>query len=313
MKKKQDQSKLSTVERKKKIKQGVLYWIILNLGVLLLAAGVFFFKGPNNFATGGVSGIAIIIAKFTQENASVAFLTQSVLNLILNAVLLVIGFIFLGKGCTFKTAYCSIMYTLEMYAFEWIFRACGIEFINGYTLTDSKFLEFIYAMLLTGISAAILFNCGASSGGTDIIALIIKKYAKMDIGKAMFVTDLLIAASTFIIFDTTTGLFSILGLFFKSFLVDSVIESIGKSKYVTIITSNPELITPFILEGIHRSYTSHKAEGGYTGDEKTVLMTVCNRAQALKLKMQIKKVDPAAFVILTDTNEILGKGFKPPL
>ena len=165
-------------------------------------------------------------------------------------------------------------------------------------------------MLLTGISTAILFNCRASSGGTDIVALIIKKYAKLDIGKAMVVPDLAIACSTFFIFDITTGLFSILGLFFKSFLVDGVIESIGKSKFVTIITSTPERVTPFIIEGLHRSYTSYKATGGYTGEEKTVLLTVCNRREAVKLKIKIHVADPSAFVIMTDTNEILGKGFR---
>ena len=290
------------------VKQTVIEWLMINLGVLMLAVGVFLFKGPNNFATGGVSGIAIIIARYTTE--AVPFLTQSVLNLILNGLLLIIGFIFLGKGCTFKTAYCSVVYTLEMYAMEWIFKSFGIEFINNYTLTNQPLLEFLYAMLLTGIGSAILFNCRASSGGTDIIALIIKKYAKMDIGKAMVVTDLLIACSTFFIFGVTTGLFSILGLFFKSFLVDGVIESIGKSKFVTIITSAPELVTPFIIEGLHRSYTAYKATGGYTGEEKTVLLTVCNRREALKLKLKINAADPSAFVILTDTNEILGKGFR---
>ena len=314
MKKQKDKSELNTVERKKKIKGTVLEWVMINLGVLMMAVGVFLFKGPNNFATGGVSGIAIIIARYTVD--TVPFLTQSVLNLILNGLLLIIGFIFLGKGCTFKTAYCSIMYTLEMYAMEWIFKSFGIEFGNGVTLTSlsggqgEKLLEFVYAMLLTGIATAILFNCHASSGGTDIIALIVKKFGKLDIGKAMVVTDLLIACSTFFVFDITTGLFSILGLFFKSFLVDGVIESIGKSKFVTIITSTPERVTPFIIEGLHRSYTSYKATGGYTGEEKTVLLTVCNRREAVKLKLKIHAADPSAFVIMTDTNEILGKGFR---
>ena len=305
--KKTDKTPLTPQEKRQKIKSRILYGIILNFGIMLLAAGVFFFKGPNNFATGGVSGIAIILSSFITP--AVPFLSQSVIMIILNSLLLLIGFIFLGKGCTFKTVYCSLMYSFEMWLFEIILKACNVTV----PLTDQKFLEFLYAMLLTGIGSAILFNCNASSGGTDIIALIIKKFTKLSIGKALFATDLLIAASTFIIFDIKTGLFSILGLFFKAFLVDSVIENIGKSKYVTIITSNPEAITPFILEGIHRSYTSLKAEGGYTGEQKTVLLTVCNRGQALKLKLQIKKADPAAFVILTDTNEILGKGFRSTL
>ena len=304
-----NQLKKSNPDKIKERRKTVLNWVVLNFGILLIAVGIHFFKAPNNFATGGVSGISIILTKYVTK--SVPFITQPVITLIINAILIIIGFIFLGKGCTFKTAYCSIMYTVEMYAMQWILQALGIELNAQNTLTSHKFLEFVYAMLLTGIGSAILFNCNASSGGTDIIALIIKKYAKINIGKALFVTDLLIASSTFIIFDTATGLFSVLGLFFKAFLVDSVIESIGKSKLVTIITANEELIAPFIIEGMHRSFTSYKAKGGYSGEEKTIMITVCNRKEAYRLKAKIRQTDPAAFVILTDTNEILGKGFRP--
>ncbi len=304
-----NQLKKSNPDKIKERRKTVLNWVVLNFGILLIAVGIHFFKAPNNFATGGVSGISIILTKYVTK--SVPFITQPVINLIINAILIIIGFIFLGKGCTFKTAYCSIMYTVEMYAMQWILQALGIELNAQNTLTSHKFLEFVYAMLLTGIGSAILFNCNASSGGTDIIALIIKKYAKINIGKALFVTDLLIASSTFIIFDTATGLFSVLGLFFKAFLVDSVIESIGKSKLVTIITANEELIAPFIIEGMHRSFTSYKAKGGYSGEEKTIMITVCNRKEAYRLKAKIRQTDPSAFVILTDTNEILGKGFRP--
>ena len=282
----------------------VLYWVILNLGTLLLAAGIYFFKNPNNFATGGVSGIAIILSKFTTKY--VAWLDAAFLMQVLNVILLIIGFIFLGKGCTFKTAYCSLVYTAEMQ----LFKLIPLEL----PLTDSIFLEFIFAMLLSAAGSAIIFNCRASSGGTDIIALIIKKYTRIkDVGTALLITDFFIAASTFFIFDIQTGLFSLLGLFTKAFVVDSVIESIGKSKYVQIITTKPELITPFILEGIHRGYTSVKAQGGYTGEERTLIITFCKRGEALKLKMRIHSADPQAFVILTDTNGIVGKGFRDTL
>lgn len=297
---------LSRQEKRKKRLDTVLYWVVLNLGVLLLAAGVALFKGPNNFATGGVSGIGIILSKFITP--LVPFMTQSVIMMIINALLVVVGFIFLGKGCTFRTVYVSLMYTAEMWVFERIMEICNITL----PFTNEKLLEFCYAMLMTGIASAILFNCKASSGGTDIIALIIKKYVNINIGKALLITDILIACSAFFVFDITTGLFSVLGLFSKTFLVDGVIESIGKSKFVTIITSNAELITPFIIEGLHRGYTSYDAEGGYTGEGKKVILTVCKRSEALKLKVKIHSVDPSAFVILTDTNEILGKGFRSP-
>lgn len=290
-------------EKRKTILNRVIYWVVLNFGIFLLAAGVYLFKGPNNFATGGVSGVAIILSKYVTPK--VPFLTQSAIMLIINSILLVIGFIFLGKGCTFKTVYCSLMYSIEM----WLMQLMPLKL----PLTNEVFLEFVYAMLLTGVGSAIIFNCKGSSGGTDIIALIIKKYCKTDIGKALFISDFLIASSTFFIFGVTTGLYSILGLFFKAFLVDGVIESMGKSKCITIITSKPELITPFILEGIHRGYTSYKGKGGYTGEEKTVIVTVSKRNEALKLKMKISEVDKQAFVIITDSTEIFGKGFRTTL
>lgn len=289
-------------EKRKKIGKTVLYWVILNLGTLLLAVGVYFFKGPNNFATGGVSGIAIILAKYVP-------LSQSDLMLIMNVSLLIIGFIFLGKGCTFKTAYCSVVYSVEMRLMQLIPAE-----VLPLPITNQTFMEFIYAMLLTGIASAILFNCGASSGGTDIVALIVKKFTKIkNIGSALFVTDCAIAASTFFIFDVKTGLYSILGLFVKAFLVDGVIEQIGKSNHVTIITSHPEAITPFITEKMHRGYTRFKATGGYTGEDRTVIITVLKRVEAIKLKQQIHKTDPTSFVIVTDANEILGKGFRNTL
>lgn len=300
------EKKLNSAQ-KRPAKSVVLEWFLINFGTLLLAAGVYFFKAPNNFATGGISGLSIVLVP-ALKNIPLFAKTPStelmtITNLVLNTLLLLIGFIFLGKGCTFKTAYCSIVYSLE----AWLFKFIPLPL----PLTDQTFLEFVLAMLTTGIGSAILFNCGASSGGTDIIALIIKKFAKINIGIALTAADFIIAFSAFFVFGSAeVGLFSILGLFAKSFIVDGIIENIGKNKFVTIISEEPELITPFILEGIHRGYTSYKAQGGFTGEEKTIIITVCSRSEALKLKARIHQAEPNAFVILTDTNEILGKGFK---
>lgn len=286
------------MKKENKALNNVLYWVLINVGTLLLAAGVYFFKAPNNFATGGVSGIAIILAKFIP-------LKQSVIMLIINALLLVVGFIFLGKGCTFKTIYCSLVYSGENLFFEYVFPLDS-------PLTDQPLLELIYAMLLTGVGSAILFNCGASSGGTDIIALILKKFSKINVGRALLFTDFIIAASTFFIFGTQAGLYSVLGLFAKAFIVDGVIENIGKTKYITIITTNPELIGKYIIEEMNHSFTEYEATGGFTGEEKKVMITVCRRGEAFRLKAKVKQYDPAAFVIITDANEILGKGFRNP-
>lgn len=282
-------------------KAGVKYWLFLNLGILLLSAGVYFFKAPNNFATGGISGLAIILAKFITPKVS--WLGQPEITAIINSLLLIVGFIFLGRGCSLKTVYCTLVYSAEMEIMQLIKKMDA-------PLTNELFLEFVLMMLLTGTGSAIIFNCKASSGGTDIIALIIKKYTNLkDVGLALLVTDFAIALSTFFVFNVRTGLYSMLGLFAKAFLIDGVIESIVKSKYVMIITPHPETVAPFIIEGLHRSYTSFKAQGGYSGEERTVLVTVCKKTEAFKLKVKIHEVDPEAFVILCDTSEIMGRGW----
>lgn len=279
----------------------VKYWFMLNLGILLMSAGTYYFKAPNNFATGGISGLAIVLQKFITPH--VHWLGQAEITAIINVVLLIIGFIFLGKGCSLKTVYCTLVYSGEMELMKLIYPVTD-------PLTDELFLEFILMMLTTGAGSAIIFNCKASSGGTDIIALIIKKYTSLkDVGVALLVTDFAIAFSAFFVFGVKIGLYSMLGLLTKSFLIDGVIESIVKSKYVMIITSHPETVAPFIIEGLHRSYTSFKAQGGYSGEERSVLITVCKRMEAFKLKMKIHNVDPEAFVILCDTSDIMGRGW----
>lgn len=284
------------MNKNNKVLNTILYWVLLNVGTLCVAVGVYFFKSTNHFATGGVSGISIILAKFVK-------LKQSDLVMIINVALLIFGFIFLGKGCTLKTLYCSVVYSAENMLFEYLVPLDA-------PLTNQPVLELVYAMLLTGVGSAIIFNCGASSGGTDIVALILKKYTKLDTGKALLLTDFLIAASTFFVFDIQAGLYSILGLFSKAFIIDGVIESIGKSKYITVITQVPEVITKYITETMKRGCTQYEAHGGYSGEKKTIVITVCKRAEALKLKAKVKEIDPNSFVIITDANEILGKGFR---
>lgn len=292
-----------------KVKSNVWYWTKINIGTLALAAGVYFFKAPNGFATGGVSGISIVLAPL------IPFLTQAQILMIINGLMLLLGFIFLGKGCTLKTIYCSVVYSLENYLLEIIFGEMEQP------LTDQPFLELVYAILLTGGASAILFNCGASSGGTDIVALILKKFTHINVGRALLVTDFIIASLSFFKFDipagiveftVKTGLYSMLGLFAKAFLIDGVIEDISKSKYVTVITATPQAIATYILNVMKRDYTEFDAQGGYTGNPKKVLIMMCNRAEARKLKLKVKELDPASFVIITDANEILGKGFRTP-
>lgn len=293
--------------------KNIKYFLYVNLGVLLTAIGIHFFKTPNGFATGGVSGLSLILA-----NALPFDISQGTYMLAINIILLIIGFIVLGKSCGILTCYCSLMISLENILFENIFPTTNPDiFPFDGRLTGEPLLELVYAVLLTGVGSAILFKFKASSGGTDIVALIFKKKTDMNVGTALLYTDIFIALATFINFtgdtvrfDAQTGLFSLLGLFAKIFIIDDIIDSINLCKSFTIITTKPEEINSFITKKLAHSATIYKAEGAYTHEGRTVVMTVCRRAEAIRLRKAVNEIDPHAFIIITKTSEIMGRGFR---
>ncbi len=280
-----------------KVFQNILMFGGMIIGALFMAIGVYFFKIPNGFSTGGVSGIATVIGGVT------SVLTSGQLILIINTVLLVFGFVFIGKDTGWKTVFCS-------FAFSGFTRLLEIVVPLDKPLTNQPFLELTYAVLLTGIGSAILFYFNASSGGTDIVVLILKKYTSLNVGNALLCTDFLIAVSAFAVFGIEIGLFSLVGLFAKAFLVDGVIESFNVCKYFVIITQNHEPIVDYVINDLKRSATTFDAVGEFTHTTRKVIMVLCRRPQAARLKKKIKEVDPTAFVTVQTTSEIVGKGFR---
>ena len=271
-------------------------FLLMTVGCVLLAVGVYFFKIPNGFATGGVTGIGTILAKLTPISAGVWIWA-------LNIGLLLLGFIFLGKGNGIKTVYCSMFYSAITYVLELVVPLTE-------PLSNQPLLELVYAMLLTSIGAAFIFNADASSGGTDITALILKKYTSVDVGKALLAVDFIVAASSFFVFNIQTGLFSLLGLFAKAFIVDAVIDNLNTCKYFVVITEKREEISTFIMETLGHGVTVSSVVGEYTKQEKAMIHTVCKRVEAVKLRTKIKELDPKAFVIITTSSEIIGRGFR---
>ncbi|MBO5453358.1 MAG: YitT family protein [Clostridia bacterium] len=272
-------------------------FLMMTSGSLLLAMGVYFFKIPNGFSTGGVSGIGTILGKL------IPFISSGLWIWILNILLLILGVLFLGKDAIVKTIYCSMLYSALTYVFEFAFPL-------SQPLSDQPLLELIYAMLLTSIGSAMIFNSDASAGGTDITALILKKYTSLDVGKSLLVVDFVVAASSFFVFGIEIGLFSLLGLFAKAFIVDSVIESFNTCKYFIVITSKREEISEFIIKNLHHGVTVSSVIGEYTKEEKTMIHTVCKRIEAIKLRNRIKEIDSHAFIIITTSTEIIGRGFR---
>jgi len=269
----------------------------LNIGTLLVAAGVYFFKFPNNFSTGGVSGMAIVLGRY------IPAITPGTFVSVLNYLLLAIGFIIFGTGFGFKTAYSTVLMSVSIQVAEIVFPMDG-------PFTSQPFMELLFAVGLPAVGSAILFNIDASSGGTDVVAMILKKYTSLDIGKALLTSDALITLAACFAFGMETGLFSIFGLLVKAFMVDSVIESFNMCKYFTIVSRNPDAICDYITKELHRSATIVPGTGAFTGDDQAVILAVMSRVQAVMLRKYIRQNDPTAFMMITNTSEIIGKGFR---
>ena len=268
---------------------------LLTGSTLLIAVGTYFFKFTNNFTFGGITGLAVLVAKS-------GLISAGDFNFIVNMLLLLLGFLILGKNFAAKTAYCSILLSVALSLLE---RICPMD---G-PLTDQPMLELAFAIALPALGSAVLFNIGSSSGGTDIIAMILKKYTSIDIGKALLATDFLIALAGCFVFGIETGLYSFLGLAVRSSMVDGFIESLNLSKYFNVVCSTPEPICHFINDELHRSATIVDAKGAFSGEQKYMVLTVLNRFQAVRLRNYIKTEAPDAFLLISNTSEIIGKGF----
>lgn len=268
---------------------------LLTISTLIMAVGIYFFKFANNFTFGGITGIAVLVAKFLPISASD-------FSFVVNILLLIIGWIVLGKSFAEKTAYSTILLSVSLSLLERIYPM-------SHPLTNEPLLELIFAILLPALGSAILFNIGASSGGTDVIAMILKKYTSVDIGKGLMISDLIFTLAGFLVFNVKTGLYSLFGLIMRSALIDNFIESFNRSKYFHVVTSNATCICDFIQNDLQLGATIVNATGAFTGDDKYIILTVLSPSQAVKLRNFIKEQDPKAFLLVSNTSEIIGKGF----
>lgn len=270
---------------------------LLTLGTLCISLGVYFFKFPNNFSTGGVSGISVVLNKYIPN------MSAGSLVFVINAALLAVGFMVFGKGFGLRTAYSSTLFSGAVWALEELIPMTQ-------PMTGQPFMELLFAVGLPAVGSAILFNIGASSGGTDIVAMLLRKFTTLDIGKALMVSDCLITVAACFAFGMETGLFSITGLLIKSLMVDMVLENIKIVKCFHIITANPQPIQDYIVKELHRGATILHGEGAFTHEDRVVLLTAVSRAQAVHLRRYAKQVDPHCFILITNTSEIIGKGFR---
>ena len=277
--------------------ENIKYALLLNLGLFLTAAGIHLFKTPNHFAMGGTSGMSIIMATlWPGMNVGGALF-------IINGILVVLGLCFLGVKTMGVTIYSSFALSAFVSLLEWIYPMTA-------PFTNDTLLELCFAVALPAAGSAIVFNVGASTGGTDILAMILSKYTSLEIGKALLLSDLAIAAWAGGLYGIATGLYCTLGTFSKALMVDSVIESINVRKMMTIVSAQPQQVQDFILNKLHRSATVYDAEGAYTHKELKVIPPILNRRQAMELRNFIRRTDPHAFMTIVNSSETIGKGFR---
>ena len=281
-----------------KAKKGTIRdWAMITAGILIMTAGIYFFKFPNHFSTGGVTGISIVLGHYIPAMTPATFVT------VINVLLLLLGFAVFGKSFGLKTVYASMLMSAALELLEILVPLEA-------PLTRQPLVELMFAVGLPAVGSAILFNLGASSGGTDIVAMILRKYTSLNIGLALLCTDTIITVSACFAFGMETGLLSVLGLIIKGLFVDLVMDNLQVKKCFQIITDQPGPVEDYITREIHRGATQLHGEGVYTHEGKTVVMTVVSRHEAVLLRNFIRQNDPGAFMIITSSTEIIGNGFR---
>ena len=278
-------------------------YLCLTLGASIMALGIYFFEILNHFTTGGVSGLSIILSAVFPMIGAADFL------FVINLALLLLGFLVLGRGFGLKTAYCSALISFETVLLEHFFA-------REVPLTNQPLLEAAFMVLLPALGGAIIFYFGGSSGGTDIVAMIIKRRFSLSISKALFLSDLFIVMLSSFVFGIEVWLFSLLGFLLRVLLVDRILDTINTSKFCTLVISPDclDAVCCFITADLQRSATvSHAFEGAYGHQKKSVLLVALTRRQAMRLKHYARTLDENAFMIVTLTSEIMGEGFLDPL
>ena len=275
--------------------QKIKEYLLTTIGVALTAIALEYFFFPCDIAAGGVSGIGLVVNK-------VSGLDTSIVVLVLNILLFILAFIVLGKSFGAKSIYATVMLSVFMWIIEKILKP-GI-------LTENMFLASVFGSILLGMGAAIVFLQGASTGGTSIIAAIISKFTPIGIGISVLLTDSFVCLLAISVFGVDKGLFGFFSVILIGLIIDKFIDGFNTCKQVFIITSKEKEIVNHIIKNIDRGCTVLNGNGGYTGSDVKIIYTVLNSNQFIALKKHVKEIDPAAFLTVNDSTEVLGEGFK---
>ena len=272
------------------VKNIIKEFAIITFGAILAATAIYFFMLPLNIAIGSGSAIAMMLSTFIP-------LPISMLSLMLNVILLIVGFILIGREFGIKTVYAAILVPLMIGLYE-------ILFPNFESLTGDPVIDVVCYTIIVGMGMALLFSCNASSGGLDIVAKILNKYTHMDIGTAVSVSGVVVAASSFFFYDTKIAVVSILGTYFGGMVVDKFIFGLNIKRRVCVISERLDEIVQFVLHDLHSGATINEIIGAYDMTRRREVIVIVNKQEYKRLMDYVKKLDPKAFVTVYAVNEI---------
>ena len=264
--------------------------VIITVAVAIIAAAVYFFLVPSHASVSSISGLGIVLSNFVP-------LQLSAITMILNVVLLIIGFFTCGREFGVKTVYTSVMLPLFLGLFEIIFPNFG-------SMTDSQELDVLCYILVVSVGLSILFNRNASSGGLDIVAKIMNKYLHMELGKAMSLSGMCVALSAALVYDKKTVVLSILGTYFNGIVLDHFIFDNNIKRRVCIITKKEEELRQFIIHDLHSGATIYEAIGAYNMEKRREIITIVDKGEYQKLMKFINQEDPKAFITVYNVSNM---------
>ena len=263
---------------------------ILTVAVAIIAAAVYFFLVPSHASVSSISGLGIVLSNFVP-------LPLSAITMILNVVLLLIGFVTCGKEFGIKTVYTSIMLPLFLGLFEVVFPEAG-------SMTDSQELDVLCYILVVSVGLSILFNRNASSGGLDIVAKIMNKYLHIELGRAMSLSGMCVALSAALVYDKKTVVLSVLGTYFNGIILDHFIFDQNRKRRVCIITGKEEELRQFIIRDLHSGATVYEAIGAYNLEKHNEIITIVDKSEYQKLMKFINEIDPKAFITVYNVSSM---------
>lgn len=286
-------SGIKGVNLKMKLKENALDFLMITIGTAIVSVGVFFFMMPSNVSVGSIAALAMVLSNIIP-------LSVSVLTMIMNVVLLILGFLFIGKEFGLKTVYTAMLMPMLIGVFEMLFP-------NNQSFTGDQALDVVAYCVLVALGQAILFVRNASSGGLDIVAKFMNKYLHMELGKAIGIAGMAVALSSALVYDKKTLVLSVLGTYFNGLVVDHFIFGNTLKKRVCIISKYEKEILDFILHELHSGATKYHAYGTYSDTRYTEINTIVDKNEYLKLIQFVTETDPDAFVTVYTVNEMMYK------